>query len=145
MPRKPTTTTKRAKPSAAKRSPRMAPRADFGKPIDSFFAKQPEPHRSILAALRKLVDAAAPDATSAIKWGMPQYAIDGKMFCALNSHKAHVTLVLWGPPNAYKDPQGLLSGEGKVGRHLKVRTLTELPRDQVKAWLATCAHLVRTK
>ena len=138
---------KPAKPAAkTKRPPSHAmARADYGAAIDSFFTKQPEPQRSIAIALRRLIEAAAPDATSAIKWGMPQWQIGGKMFTAIGVHKAHVNLILWGPPNAYKDPKGLLTGEGKMGRHLKLTTLAELPRKEVKAWLETCAHLVRTK
>lgn len=127
------------------RPTKPAPRADFGKPIDSFFDKQPAPLRAILVELRKLVEAAAPDATASIKWGMPFYEIDGTMYAALGAHKAHVNLILTGPPKAYKDPDGLLSGESKLGRHLKLTTVEGLPRQQIKGWLKTCAHLARTK
>lgn len=121
------------------------PRADFGKPIDTFFDKQPGPLRSVLLELRKLVQAAAPDATSSIKWGMPFFEIGGKMFVALGAHKAHVNLILAGPPGAFKDPEGKLTGEGKTGRHLKLTSLADLPKAEVKGWLATAAHLARTK
>lgn len=132
--------------ASKKKSPkRPAPRADYGASIETFFTKQSEPQRSIAIVLRTLIEAAAPEATSSIKWGMPQWTIDGKMFAAIGVHKAHVNLILWGPPNAYKDPKGLLVGESKMGRHLKVTTLAELPRTDVKGWLKTCAHLVRTK
>lgn len=131
--------------AAPAKSMRPAPRADYGSAIDSFFTRHPEPLRSIAIELRKLIEASAPEATSAIKWGMPQWTIDGKMFTAIGVHKAHVNLILWGPPNAYKDPNGRLTGESKMGRHLKITTLDELPRNEVKAWLETCAHLVRTK
>jgi hypothetical protein len=143
--------TKKKSPKAAKTKAKAkapvkpTPRADFGTAIDSFFTKQPEPQRTIAIELRKLIEAAAPDATSAIKWGMPQWQLDGKMFVAIGVHKAHVNLILWGPPNAYKDPNGRLTGESKMGRHLKLTTVAELPRKDVQSWLATCAHLVRTK
>lgn len=120
------------------------PRADLGKPIDSFFDKQPPQLREILIALRALVENAAPDATSSIKWGMPFYEIGGRMFVALGAHKAHVNLILSGPPGAFKDPSGRLTGEGKTGRHLKLTKLSELPRDDVKGWVKTAAHLART-
>lgn len=65
--------------SAPKKS---APRADLGAPIEGFFTRQPEPLRPILEALRKLVDKAAPDAESSLKWGMPFYTLDGETMCA---------------------------------------------------------------
>ena len=119
------------------------PRADFGKPIDGFFAKQPPQLRAILEELRKLVEEAAPEASSSIKWGMPFYTLDGKMMCALAGFKAHVNLILAGPPGAFADPEGRLEGDAKGGRHLKLRSLDELPRAAVKGWLKTAARVAR--
>lgn len=118
-------------------------RADFGKPIEGFFAKQPANLRAILEALRELANEAAPDATTALKWGMPFYSIDGAMMCALGAHKAHVNLILTGPPDAFPDPKGRLSGEGKTGRHLKLTSIDELPRAEVRQWLKIAAERAR--
>jgi hypothetical protein len=84
-----------AKPTIAKKKPpapkKYGRRADLGAPIEGFFAKQ-QPHlRPILEELRKLVEAAAPDATSAIKWGMPFYTVGGQMMCALAGFKGTST------------------------------------------------------
>jgi hypothetical protein len=122
-----------------------APRADFGAPIDGFFARQPPHLRPILEELRKLVEGEVPGAQSAIKWGMPFYTLDGTMMCALGAHKSHVNLILSGPPGAFADPEGRLSGEGKTGRHLKLTSLDELPREAVRGWLRTAAGLARRK
>jgi hypothetical protein len=142
-------TSKATKPSAsagAKSRPpakKMAPRSDLGAPVDGFFAKQPPPLRPILDRLRLLVEQAAPAATSSIKWGMPFYELDGEIVCALAGFKAHVNLILPGPPGTYADPGRLLQGEGKTGRHLKVRTLDELPDAAVRGWLRTAAARAR--
>lgn len=134
------------KPASKKAAPRKpAPRADLGAPTDGFFAKQPPALRPILDALRALVEAAAPEATSSLKWGMPFYEIGGAMMCALGAHKAHVNLILSGPGSAFPDPKGLLSGEGKTGRHLKLRHLSELPLPEVRAWLKSAAALARAQ
>lgn len=120
------------------------PRADFGKPVDGFFAKQPAHLRAILDELRKLVHEVAPDATAALKWGMPVYTVGGKnMMCALAGFKAHVNLILSGPPGTFADPDGILEGDGKTGRHLKLRSLDELPRARVRVWLKAAADLAR--
>ena len=133
-----------AKPASAKRAAakrvtpkRMGPRADFGAPVDSFFARQPPELRAILDTLRKLVSDAAPQATSSLKWGMPFYALEGNMLCAIGGHKSHVNLILPGPPGTYADPEGLLEGGGTTGKHLKLRSLADLPKSTVKAWLKT--------
>lgn len=122
-----------------------APRADFGAPIDAFFDKQPPGHRAILVALRALVEEAAPDATSSIKWGMPVYNLDGAMLCALGAHKSHVNLVISGPAEAFDDPNGRLEGESQNGRHLKLRALDELPQEAVRGWLRVAVGLARAK
>jgi hypothetical protein len=122
----------------------MGPRADFGAPVDGFFAKQPAELRPILDALRRLVGKAAPDAGSSLKWGMPFYSIGENMLCAIAGFKSHVNLILPGPPGTYADPQGKLEGGGKAGKHLKLRSLDELPEKEVRAWLATAVKRART-
>lgn len=135
---------KPAKPKANAKKPaatamKFGRRKDLGAPVDGFFAKQP-PHLSpILAELRAMIAQAAPAATSAIKWGMPFYSVGGNMMCALAAFKAHVNLILPGPPGTYADPNGLLEGDGKTGKHLKLRTLGQLPGAAVRGWLKTAA------
>ncbi len=89
------------------------------------------------------MEEAAPDAESSIKWGMPFFTLGGTMMCALGAHRAHVNLILAGPPDAFADPGGLLSGEARGGRHLKLTSLDELPRAEVRGWLRTAAKLAR--
>jgi hypothetical protein len=122
---------------------KLGPRADFGAPIDAFFGKQPEALKPLLVELRRLVEEAAPEATSSLKWGMPCYSIGDTMMCLLGGHKAHVNLVLSGPPGTYADPRGLLSGDGKTGRHLKITSLAEMPVADVKRWLRAAAEHAR--
>jgi hypothetical protein len=133
------------KPATKVRAGAYAARADLGRPIDGFFAKQPAHLRAILEELRRMVEKAAPEATSSLKWGMPFFAIGDTMMCALGGHKSHVNLILPGPPGTYADPKRLLIGEGKTGRHLKLTSLDELPRSQVRVWLRTAAAQARKK
>ena len=138
------TKTPASKPgTSAAKKPAMKPRADFGKPIDGFFAKQPPPLRAIATELRTIIEATVPTAASSIKWGMPFFSVDGKMVCAIGAHKAHVNLILAGPPNAFADPKGRLTGEAKGGRHLKLTSVAELPRKEVQGWVRTAAKLAR--
>jgi hypothetical protein len=118
-------------------------RADLGAPVDGFFARQPSSLRPLLDELRRLIEQAAPGATASLKWGMPFFSVADEVMCAVSVHKAHVNLILAGPPGTYADPQGRLEGEGKTGRHLKLRSLDELPRTQVRAWLRTASQRAR--
>jgi hypothetical protein len=139
-------TAAKGKKKASKVAPRAKKaRADYGAPVEGFFAKQPPQLCAILEALRKLVDDVAPDAKSSLKWGMPFYEIDGSAMCALGAHKAHVNLILSGHPDAFADPEGRLSGTGTTGRHLKLTRVDELPRAAVRRWLQTAAKLARAK
>ncbi len=137
-----TTSRKVTKPApAAKPATRAvaARRADYGAPIDGFFAKQPPQLRAILDELRALIEAAAPDASATLKWGMPFFTRGDEMMCAIAAFKSHVNLILPGPPGTYADPGGRLEGDGKTGKHLKLRALAELPRATVRGWLRTAA------
>lgn len=140
--------------SAAKKKPektatkkpapkKPATRADLGAPIDGFFAKQPAVLLPTLVALRALVEKAAPEATSSIKWGMPFYEIGKSTVCAITAHKAHVNLVLSGPPETFPDPDGLLTGDGKTGRRLVLRAGDAIPTARVKKWLDAAAKRAR--
>lgn len=134
-----------AKKKSAAAARKVPPRADLGAPVDGFFKKHAPHLRAILDELRKLVDEAAPDASSSLKWGMPFYTVGGNMMCALAGFKAHVNLILAGPPGTFADPDGILEGDGKTGKHLKVRALDELPRSAVRGWLRTAAERARTQ
>lgn len=118
-----------------------ARRADFGSPVDSYVEKQKGEPQAILVALRKLVEAAMPKATSAIKWGMPVYELNGKMAAAMRVTKAGVALILSGDPASFKDPKGLLEeGSAKNMRQVKVTSLDTIPRKEIVEWLKVAAN-----
>jgi hypothetical protein len=131
-------------PKSSKAPPmKFGPRKDLGAPVERFFAKQPPQLRAILDQLRAMIAEAAPEATATTKWGMPFYSVGANTLCALAAFKAHVNLILPGPPGTYTDPQGLLEGEGKTGKHLKLCPTDEFPRAAVRAWLRTAAGRAR--
>ncbi len=57
-----------------------------------------------------------------------------------------MNLILAGPPGAFADPDsGLLEGEAKGGRHLKLRAIEELPREATLGWVRAAAQVARSK
>jgi hypothetical protein len=141
---KPIAKSAKTSPKSATR-PMVKRRDDYGAPIDGFFAKQPPATRTILETLRTMIAKAIPDAIAALKWGMPMYTIGGAFVCGLGGHKAHVNLILAGPPGTFADPEKRLTGEGKTGRRLTLRTLEDLPRGSVQKWLRAAAGVARVK
>jgi hypothetical protein len=134
---------KRATPAKAAPAKTWGSRSDLGAPIDGFFERQPAHLRAVLEELRKLVEAAAPDAAASLKWGMPFYCIDGRMTCALAGFQSHVSLVLAGPPAIFDDPEGRLEGDGRGSRHLKMRTIGELRRGEARKWIRAAVKHAR--
>ncbi|MDQ3097094.1 MAG: DUF1801 domain-containing protein [Chloroflexota bacterium] len=110
-------------------------RADFGAVAESYFAQQQPDKRALLEKLHAIVLKAVPNATAAIKWGVPVYEKDGKAVCALASFKEHVGINFFAPPTAFVDPQGKLEGGGKVSRMLKVRSASDIDSASIRRWL----------
>ena len=142
---RPKTKTAPKKPAAkAPRAPmKFGARKDLGAPVEGFFAKQPPHLRPILDQLRAMIAEAAPEAAATTKWGMPFYSIGPNTLCALAAFKAHVNLILPGPPGTYPDPDGLLEGDGKTGKHLKLHSPDAVPGAAVRGWLRTAAARAR--
>ena len=122
----------------------VAPRrADYGK-SPSLALSRMSPHlRPIAEKLQKLIEAAAPDAKAALKWGQPVYSIGTKMMAMIGAHKAHVNLVVVGPAKDFRDPKARLVGSSEGGRHIKLTDVKEVPASDVTSWVKTAAAYAR--
>lgn len=78
--------------------------------IDDYIAKAAPFARPILLRLRELVHAALPDATEAIKWGVPHFLVNGKNVAGIAAFKAHCALVIHGEAGV----DGGMGGYGKI-------------------------------
>lgn len=123
------------KQTPAKTRAMMAPRKDFGAPVDAYFAEQPPEKRVLLEKLRALVDKAVPDAESTIKWGVPFYQRNGKSVCSLAAFKEHVGINFFASPSVLVDPGKKLEGGGKTMRMLKVRSAQDIDSASILRWL----------
>ena len=61
------------------------------KDIDSYLAALDEPKRSTLAALRRTIREAAPDAVEAMSYGAPAFQVDGKSIAGFMAAKTHLS------------------------------------------------------
>jgi len=109
--------------------------ADKKDPVKTYIAEQPPDKRALLEKLRAIVDKTVPDATTAIKWGVPFYLRGGKSICALASFKEYVGINFFAPPEALADPKKRLEGSGKSNRMYKVRTAADIDSAAITKWL----------
>jgi uncharacterized protein YdeI (YjbR/CyaY-like superfamily) len=106
--------------------------------VDAYIAKAAPFAQPILTRLRTLVHRAVPGITEDIKWGMPAFLYDGKIFAGMAAFKAHATFGLWhqGMQKIIAKELGATSDAmGSLGR---LTSEKELPSD------ATLLRLLRT-
>lgn len=147
MPRTPTVSrpSKPKKKTAAAKRPvrtKLGARADYGKPIEGMLARQPPHLRAIAEELRGMIEVVAPEAESSLKWGMPCFMIGNGGRVDRRAQSAREPGPV-GPKGTYPGPKGLLSGEGKIGVHLRLTSAAEIPRSAVRGWLRTAAEHAR--
>lgn len=105
----------------------------------AYIAEQTPEKRVLLEKLRALVIKTLPDATVALKWGVPIYQVGGKNVCALASFKEEVAVNFFAKPSALADPKKKLSGAGATQRMLKVRTAKDVDAASIQKWLKAAA------
>ncbi|MDP1711361.1 MAG: DUF1801 domain-containing protein [Candidatus Nanopelagicaceae bacterium] len=59
------------------------------KEVDLYLSKVPEPQRSTLKELRKLIRAALPKAEECLSYNMPAYKVEGQVIAGFASAKKH--------------------------------------------------------
>ena len=74
--------------------------------------------------LRKIVKGAAPMATEAVKWAQPVYESNGPL-CYIRAFASTVNIGFW-RGGQLTDPKGVLAGEGKQMKHIKVTSAKDV-------------------
>lgn len=115
-----------AKKTAAKPSARAR-----GVTVDAYVDALPVAHKPIAERIIALVRAAAPKATSSIKWGQPVFEHVGPMMW-MKSFAKHFGVGFWRGAEL-PDPKGLLEGDGDRMRHVKLRDVNEIDEPGVRA------------
>ena len=96
------------------------------KTVDEYIRSLESEPGEIVAALRQIVRAAAPQAKESIKWAQPVYEDNGP-FCYIRAFKSHVTFGFWRGIE-FPDPLGILEGDGDRMRHVKVSRLKDIKK-----------------
>lgn len=92
----------------------------------------PELH-AVVAMVRELMQAEAPDATEAVKYGLPMWS--GRSPLAwISPAKGRITFSF--TQGAYfDDPYGLLKGNAKHARHVKLRSVEDANLDALRSYV----------
>ena len=105
-----------------------------GAAIDLYVARENPDLVHVVDALRALVKKVIPCATEAMNpWGVPVFEWNGPLFY-LRVGKKHVTFG-FSRGSAIKDPAGLLEGEGRNLRHMKIADVAQTSDPNLKALL----------
>lgn len=92
-----------------------------------------EQHFLLVQALRQAVLDLDPGITEEVKYGGLLFAA-GKPFCGIFAYSKHVSLE-FGDGAALPDPHGVLEGQGKLRRHIKLFSVPDISDKQVRAYL----------
>jgi hypothetical protein len=108
--------------------------------FDDYLAGQTPRNRAIISALRDFVQRVEPGLSEAVKWGNGCWVGRNGPVAYVYSATGYVQFGFF-RGFALKDPRGLLEGEGKYVRHIKVRGPSEIDERAFAALLRQAARL----
>ena len=94
---------------------------------------------ALVQALRQAALASGPDVTEEVKYGGLLFSA-AQPFCGVFAYTAHVSLE-FGQGVSMSDPAGVFEGTGKGRRHINFRTLQDLNRCDLPAYLTQAKRL----
>ena len=112
--------------------------------FDEYFADQAPRNRSIIRALRKFVEREAPQLEESVKWGNGCWLKGKAPVAYVYSAPDHVQFGFFAGARL-KDPKGLLRGEGKFVRHIRLLKLPGIDEPAFRALLRQAARLKSAK
>lgn len=92
-------------------------------------------NQRLITALAGLVKKAAPEFTPSVKWGQGCWKLGDVPKVYLHAEPDHVQFGFYAGATL-NDPAGLLTGNGKHVRHVKVSTSRSIPRAALTALVA---------
>lgn len=100
------------------------------KEVDQYIAKLPENIQEITETLREIILNTATALKEEYKWSMPNYSYYG-LVCYLQASKNHVNLGFQkGNQLEEIDRHQLLQGTGKAMRHIRVKKMEDVKREE---------------
>ena len=102
--------------------------------VDEFVQSQIDPqHHALVAALRALMRECAPDAVEAVSYNMPVWK-GRAIFAYITANQKGITLGFVQGVRLV-DRHGLLRGNAKWARHLKLKDASKIPAEAVRDYV----------
>ena len=95
--------------------------------VDAYIATRADFARPILEHLRRVVHEAAPEVEETIKWSMPHFTYQGRLFAGMAAFKAHATFGLWQTSAVLGESGSEREAMGQFGR---IASLVDLPPEE---------------
>ncbi|MCP3972795.1 MAG: DUF1801 domain-containing protein [Rhodobacteraceae bacterium] len=105
--------------------------------VDLYIAERSPEVRALLEDLRAMVRAILPGAEEGMKWGAPVWTVAGQPQVYLYGGKDHAHLGFVHGARL-DDPEGVLKGKGKDGRHVQLWPGQPMPDAVLKALIRQC-------
>jgi uncharacterized protein YdhG (YjbR/CyaY superfamily) len=100
----------------------MTASSEAGNPVDAYIATFPDEIGQKLQHIREVIHEEAPDATEAIKYGIPTFVQDGKSLIHFAGYKRHIGI--------YPTPSGMDAFASELARYKKSKGTVQLPLDE---------------
>jgi uncharacterized protein YdeI (YjbR/CyaY-like superfamily) len=97
--------------------------------VDDYIAKSPAYAQPIMKHIRGLIHQAVPNIVEVIKWAHPHFEYKGPAF-SIGAFKEHLGLNFW-KSKLMDDPEGLFKYDGSAGSMGKIKSLADLPEDDI--------------
>jgi hypothetical protein len=112
--------------------------------FDDYVQDQAPKNQAIIRVLRRFVRATAPGLSEAVKWGNGCWVAGAEPVAYVYSDAGFVRFGFF-RGSSLKDPRGLLEGNGRYVRHIKVRTPSAIDKRAFGALLKQAARWKPTR
>ena len=113
------------------------------KTVDEYIAGLKGWQQEVAAAIRAIVQEAAPEAKESLKWAQPVYEIGGP-FAYIKAHSSSVNFGFWRGVDL-TDPGGMLEGTGGKMRHVKLTGMGDIREQAFKDFVRQAIQLNQAK
>jgi hypothetical protein len=115
--------------------------------VEAFFKRYSPEVEELSRDSRTLITELLPNAKETVYagWKVVWYSLSGGMkdgIVGIHPQKNHVNLIFL-RGNELKDPDNLLEGTGRKGRHIKIRKKDEINKEALKSLVLDSAKLVK--
>jgi hypothetical protein len=108
--------------------------------VDEFAETKVLPqYRNIVSILRELMHEVAPDAKEIISYGIPAYKRK-RIIAVISPTKKGITFA-FSRGAEFKDEYGLLEGEGKVSKNVRIKSMTDVNKEALRYYIKQALEL----